>query len=160
MSISKSKQKSGPILEIMTYIEEEYIESALNRLGYMYDEDYPGRKPHKHNRFSRKKREKGQTILYLTMKRVAIFIGIVVLAASTTVATAMAFNEEFRETVKEFIFEFFHIEEEEVVPQLPGTEEVTIDTMFVEPDRSILGGVIEGTMYIHRSPVMPGRASM
>ena len=148
MSISKSKQKSGPILEIMTYIEEEYIESALNRLGYMYDEDYPGRKPHKHNRFSRKKREKGQTILYLTMKRVAIFIGIVVLAASTTVATAMAFNEEFRETVKEFIFEFFHIEAEEVVPQLPGTEEVTIDTMFVEPDRSILGGVIEGR-YVH-----------
>ena len=71
-----------------------------------------------------------------------------VLATTTTVATAMAVNEDFRETVKEFIFEFLHIEEEETVPQLPGTEEVTIDTMYVEPDRSILGGMIEGR-YVH-----------
>ena len=140
--------KSGQILEIMTYIEDKYIESAINRLGYMDDEDYPGRKCRKYNNSSGTKREKVQTVLYRTVKRAAIFIGILVLATSTTVATAMAFNEEFRETVKEIIFEFFHIEEEEVVPRLPGTEEVTVDTMYVEQNRSILGGMIEGR-YVH-----------
>ena len=42
--------KSGQILEIMTYIEDKYIESAINRLGYMDDEDYPGRKCRKYNK--------------------------------------------------------------------------------------------------------------
>lgn len=60
----------------------------------------------------------------------------------------MAFNEEFRETVKEIIFEFFHVEEEEVVPELSGTKEITTDNMYVEHNRSIIGGVIEGR-YVH-----------
>lgn len=138
MSNSKNSLKSGHVLEIMNYIEDEYIESALKRLDYMG------------NKYARKKnvQKKPKMYFYTFAKRVAIFIGIVILATTTTVATAMAVNEDFRETVKEFIFEFLHIEEEETVPQLPGTEEVTIDTMYVEPDRSILGGVIEGR-YVH-----------
>lgn len=138
MSNSKNGLKSGHVLEIMNYIEDEYIESALKRLDYMG------------NKYTEKKfvQKKPKMYFYTFAKRVAIFIGIVVLATTTTVATAMAVNEDFRETVKEFIFEFLHIEEEETVPQLPGTEEVSIDTMYVEPDRSFLGGVIEGR-YVH-----------
>lgn len=138
MSNSKNSLKSGHVLEIMNYIEDEYIESALKRLDYMG------------NKYAEKKtvRKKPKMYFYTFAKRVAIFIGIVILATTTTVATAMAVNEDFRETVKEFIFEFLHIEEEETVPQLPSTEEVTVDTMYVEPDRSFLGGVIEGR-YVH-----------
>lgn len=138
MSNSKNGLKSGHVLEIMNYIEDEYIESALKRLDYMG------------NKYTEKKfvQKKPKMYFYTFAKRVVIFIGIVVLATTTTVATAMAVNEDFRETVKEFIFEFLHIEEEETVPQLPGTEEVSIDTMYVEPDRSFLGGVIEGR-YVH-----------
>ena len=138
MSNSKNSLKSGHVLEIMNYIEDEYIESALKWLGYMG------------NKYAEKKtvQKKPKMYFYTFAKRVAIFIGIVILATTTTVAAAMAVNEDFRETVKEFIFGFLHIEEEETVPQLPGTEEVTIDTMYVEPDRSILGGVIEGR-YVH-----------
>lgn len=138
MSNSKNGLKSGHVLEIMNYIEDEYIESALKRLDYMG------------NKYTEKKfvQKKPKMYFYTFAKRVAIFIGIVVLATTTTVATAMAVNEDFRETVKEFIFEFLHIEEEETVPQLPGTEEVSIETMYVEPDRSFLGGVIEGR-YVH-----------
>lgn len=138
MSNSKNGLKSGHVLEIMNYIEDEYIESALKRLDYMG------------NKYTEKKfvQKKPKMYFYTFAKRVAIFIGIVVLATTTTVATAMAVNEDFRETVKEFIFEFLHIEEDHTVPQLPGTEEVSIDTMYVEPDRSFLGGVIEGR-YVH-----------
>ncbi len=138
MSNSRNGLKSEHILEIMNGIEDAYIESALKRLDYMGDKCTE-------KKFVQKPPKK---LLYTFAKRVAIFISIVVLATTTTVATAMAVNEDFRETVKEIIFEFLHIEEEEVVPQLTGTEEVTIDTMYVEPDRSILGGVIEGR-YVH-----------
>ena len=141
MSNCKNRLRSGHVLEIMNYIDDEYIESALKRLDYIGDNCMEKKsKP--------KKAKKTKTILYTFVRRAAIFIGIVILATTTTVATAMAVNEDFRETVKEFIFEFFHIEEEETVPQLPGTEEVTIDSMYVEPDRSILGGMVEGR-YVH-----------
>ena len=131
----------------MNDIEDDYIESALKRLNY----GNAGRIDCVNavqRRSAKKQQRQVKTILYNIVKHAAVFIGIVVLTATTTVATAMAVNEDFRETVKEFIFEFLHIEEEETVPQLPGTEEVTIDTMYVEPDRSILGGVIEGR-YVH-----------
>ncbi|MBQ8231259.1 MAG: hypothetical protein IJZ34_04960 [Lachnospiraceae bacterium] len=133
----KGSLKSGHILEVMTYIDDEYIQSALNRLEYL-----------KEDTSKEKKKSKGNVPPLSIMKRAAIFIGVVVLAMSTTVATAMAFNEEVREAVKEIIFEFFHIEEEEVVPELSGTEEITIDNMYVEQDRSIIGGIIEGR-YVH-----------
>ena len=35
MSNCKNGLKSGHVLEIMNYIEDEYIESALKRLDYM-----------------------------------------------------------------------------------------------------------------------------
>lgn len=139
MSRGKKGLYSSSILEIMNDIDDAYIESALKRLDYMSDGMYTTRKQAQGRR---------KPVLYTIMKRAAIFIGIVILATTTTVATAMAVNEEFRETVKAIIIEFFHIKEEEVVPQLPGTEEVTIDTMYVEPDRRILDGVIEGR-YVH-----------
>ena len=136
-----SKIKSRDILDIMTYIEDEYIEGALSRLRYLNDDPMQ-------NKPEREKRTKGNGLIFTVMKRAAIFIGIVFLVTSTTVATAMAFNEEFREAVKEIIFEFFQIEYGEIVPELSGTEEVTLDTMYVEQDRRILGGMIEGR-YVH-----------
>lgn len=135
------------IIETMNYIEDEYIESALKRLGYTNKVDDTERK-RKDLEVVPYKKQKSKSPLSIIMKRVAVFIGATVLITSTTVATAMAVNEDFREIVKEILFNFLHIEEEEVVPELPSTEEVTIDTMYVEPDRSILGGVIEGR-YVH-----------
>ena len=147
MSNSKSGLKSGHILEIMNDIEDEYIESARKWLDYGNDRAFDNVNALQRHH-TKKHQRQGKTLLYTLAKRVAIFIGIVVLATTTTVVTAMAVNEDFRQAVKEIIFDFLHIEEEEVVPQLPGTEEVTIDTMYVEPDRSILGGIIEGR-YVH-----------
>lgn len=43
----------------------------------------------------------------------------------------MAFHEELREMVKEIIFDFFHAEEEEVVPELSGREEISIENMYL-----------------------------
>lgn len=136
-----SQLKSGHILETMTHIDDRYIQSALNRLGYLHAEQ-----PVKAKYMPR--RSKNNVIAWKIAKRAAVLMGAVILAATTTVATAMAFNEEFRETVKEIIFEFFPVEEEEVVPELSGTEEITLDNMYVEQDRSIIGGVIEGR-YVH-----------
>ena len=147
MSNSKSGLKSGQILEIMSDIEDEYIASALKWLDYGNDGAFDNVNALQRSH-TKKHQIQGKTLLYTLAKRVAIFIGIAVLATTTTVTTAMAINEDFRETIKEIIFDFLHIEEEEVVPQLPGKEEVTIDTMYVEPDRSILGGIIEGR-YVH-----------
>lgn len=127
----KNNLKSGHILEVMTDIEDAYIESAFHRLKDI-----------------KKAQKSGSTTVYKILKRAAIFMGMTVLAASTTVAAAMAMNEDFRETVTEMIFEFFHIEEEEVVPALDSTEQVTTESMYVEPTRSILDGVIEGR-YVH-----------
>lgn len=72
---------------------------------------------------------------YKIMKRAAIFIAVVILGVAATVTTAMAFHEELREMVKEIIFDFFHAEEEEVVPELSGREEISIENMYVEQDR-------------------------
>lgn len=138
--------KSGQILETMTYIDDAYIQSASKRLGYL-DDIHMETKQNK-KKMKKEKKSTGNVLAFRFVKRVAVFIGIVFLAMSTTVATAMAVNEDFLETVKEIFFEFFHIEEEEVVPELSGKEEITVDTMYVEQDRSIIGGVIEGR-YVH-----------
>ena len=143
----KSNLRSGHILEIMTYIEDGYIQSALDRLGYLQEEQR-SRRMRTEGKTEKEETARKKAAVFTIMKRAAILICVLILATSTTVATAMAFNEEFREAVKDMIFEFFRIEEEEVVPQLLGTEEVTIDTMYVEQGRSILGGVIEGR-YVH-----------
>ena len=138
--------KSGQILETMTYIDDAYIQSASKQLGYLDDIHMETKQSKKKPK--KEKKSTGNVLAFRFVKRVAVFIGIVFLAMSTTVATAMAVNEDFRETVKEIFFDFFHIEEEEVVPELSGTEEITVDTMYVEQDRSIIGGVIEGR-YVH-----------
>ncbi len=125
--------KSEYILDTMTYINDKYIRNAINRLGYLKEE---------------KKQVTGQMFIFPILRRIAIFIGIVILALSTSVATVMAFNEEFREAVCEIIFEFFHIEQEEVVPELSNDVEITTHNMYVEQERSIIGGLIEGR-YVH-----------
>lgn len=142
-----NRLKSGHVLETMNYIEDGYIESALSRLGYLTG-DSDGEMKMKNSKPRKHVKQKSGSIAFMIMRRVAIFIGVAFLATTATVTTAMAFNEEFRETVKEIIFEFFHVEDEEVVPELSDTEEITIDTMYVEQDRSIIGGVIEGR-YVH-----------
>lgn len=140
-----SKLRSKHVLEVMTDIDEEYIQSALNRLDYLSEDKSKGTRQ---SGKEYKKNTKEKNIAFSIMKRVAIFIGVVILVTTTTVATAMAFSEEFRETVKEIIFEFFRVEEEEMVPEMSHTELITTDNMYVEQDRSIIGGVIEGR-YVH-----------
>ncbi len=137
------KLKSGYILEVMTDIDDAYIRSAFCRL-----EDRPQKPVLDIGQDERPVLRGEGKWKGSALKKAAVFFVAVFLAMSTTVATAMAFNEEFRETVKEIIFEFFHIEEEEVVPELPGTEEITLDNMYVEQERSFIGGIIEGC-YVH-----------
>lgn len=139
--------KNGHILETMNYIKDGYIESALSRLGYLTGES-DAEMNVKKNKTRKYAKKKSGSIVYKLMRRVAIFICAAILATTVTVTTAMAFHEEFKETIKEIIFDFFHAEEEEVVPELSGTEEITTDNMYVEQDRSIIGGVIEGR-YVH-----------
>ena len=139
--------KSGHILGTMNYIEDEYIESALSRLGYLAGRSAAEKNVQK-GKSKKYTKQKSGSVVYKIMKRAAIFIGVAILGAAATVTTAMAFHEEFRETVKEIIFEFFRAEEEEVVPELSGREDITIENMYVEQDRSIIGGVIEGR-YVH-----------
>lgn len=144
-----SNFKSAHILAVMTYIDDEYIQSALDRMGYLTEgpsEDLTKGKNGAKTGICTK--QKAESLAFMIVKRVAIFIGVVILAATASVTTAVAFSEEFRETVKEIIIEFFHMEEEEIVPELSGAEDITTENMYVEQDRSIIGGIIEGR-YVH-----------
>lgn len=124
--------RSEQILEAMTYIDDSYIVRTLNKL----DAAKPGKKP------------RTGALIFSVLRKVAIFVGIMILALSTTMITAMAVDEEFRENIKEMIFEFLHIEQEEVVPPLSNEAEITLDNMYVEQERSIIGELIEGR-YVH-----------
>lgn len=146
-----SKLLSGQILEAMTNIDDEYIQSALNRLDYLHVEWLGGIQPvaeQTERRASMEMKSRNNLIIWKIMKRVSILIGVAILATTTTFVTTMAFSEEFRKNVKEVFFEFFHVEEKEVVPELPDTGKITTENMYVEQDRSIIGGIIEGR-YVH-----------
>lgn len=123
--------KSEYILDAMGEIEEEYITKALKRLSYEVTE-----------------KAEVRLIWIKILRRAAMFIGVALLVMSSSVATVMAFNEEFREEVIDFFIDFFHIEEVEEVPVLPVDTEVTTESMYVEPERTFLDGRIEGR-YIH-----------
>ena len=62
MSNSKNGLKSGHVLEIMNYIEDEYIESALKRLDYMGNK-YARKKKFLPFKFNEQKKLKDDTII-------------------------------------------------------------------------------------------------
>lgn len=66
-----------------------------------------------------------------------------VLMVILSIGTAMAASPEFRELV----FRFFHIEQEQIIPDSTVNTELSVDDMFVEPKITI-GDVIEGK-YVH-----------
>lgn len=121
------------LLDAVGEIDEEYVKEALRKLTYD----------------TQKEEQKEKKVIWITMlRRVAVFIGVAFILTTSSVATAMAFNEDFREEVIAFFIDFFHIEEEEAVPELPMNTEITTENMYVEPNRSFLDEKIEGR-YIH-----------
>lgn len=119
---------SKNILDAMTNIENDHILSAQRKLGY--DPDMQSNT----GAFSRTHR---------TLRRTIALIAAVIMLVSVCFTTALAVSPEFRE----LIFRFFHIEQEQVIPQTPVATEVSADDMFVEPKISI-GDVLEGK-YVH-----------
>ncbi len=138
----RSEGLSRSILDAMNDIEDAYIESARKRL-----QDVRRDKKISEDKIIRGDK-KIRTARLSLLQKAAVLFGVLAFAASTSVATAMAVNEEFREAVKEVIYEIFHIEEAEMIPQMPVESQITVENMYVEQDRSILGDVIEGR-YIH-----------
>lgn len=138
------------ILETITNIDDAYIQSALGRLGYL-DAQWHGKAQSAECEAGQSVSNEGKSVnvtLRKLLKSAAVFIGVAILAAMTTVATTMAFSEEFRTTVKEVIFEFFHVEGTSIIPELSGKDIITTENMYVEQDRSIIGHIIEGR-YVH-----------
>lgn len=114
------------ILDALGSVDDAYILSAAQRLGYTQSS---GRRT-------------------FPMRRFAACIAAVLLLLSTSFVTAMAVSEEFRE----FIYSFFRAEEPEVVPAhttpIPESSVPPEDQMAVEPEKIVIGDVIEST-YVH-----------
>ncbi len=110
---------SNMLLEAMTDIDNTHILSAKKQLGYG-DEMYPKN----HRRFY--------------FRRCVALVAAVAILLSISCITAMAVSPEFRELV----FRFLHIEQEQIIPETPVTNEVTPEDMFAEPIITI-GGVID-----------------
>lgn len=75
-------------------------------------------------------------------RRALVFLA-AVLVLMLSVVTAMAVSPELREQV----FRFFHIEQEQTIPESTAATKFTPDDMFAEPN-IVIGGVIQGK-YIH-----------
>lgn len=76
-------------------------------------------------------------------RRRLIALAAAVLMVILSVGTALAVSPEFRELV----FRFFHIEQEQIIPDSTVNTELSVGDMFVEPKITI-GDVIEGK-YVH-----------
>ena len=113
---------SFEILQAMTEIPNDYILSVRDRLGYDRASAVKYRRP---------------------LRRAAALIAAVIIMLTACFTTAFAASPEFRELV----FRFFHIEQEEVIPESTVDTELSADDMFAEPSISI-GDVIEGK-YVH-----------
>lgn len=91
-----------------------------------------------------------------TLRRLVSWAAVLLLLAAASFVTAMAVSREFRESV----FSFFRIEQTEVIPQhdepasLPPESET--DAMAVEPQKILIGDVIEGT-YVQTPQASHGR---
>lgn len=112
------------ILDAMTDIDSAYIASAQKHLGLLSEAQnttHGGR----------------------MLRRAVVLIAAVVALMVGTFTTAMAVSEDFRELV----FRFLHVEQEQVIPEIPVNTELSTEDMFAEPKISV-GGVIEGK-YVH-----------
>ena len=77
-----------------------------------------------------------------------------VLMVILSVGTALAVSPAFRELV----FRFFHIEQEQIIPDSTVSTELSVDDMFVEPKITI-GDVIEGK-YVHTPDATHARSGI
>ena len=115
---------SFDILQAMTDIPSDQILSASARLGY--DADASPLSCHRRS-----------------FRKTLILIAAVVMIMTATFTTVFAASPEFRELV----FRFFHIEQEQIIPESTVSTELSVDEMFAEPSIHI-GDVLQGK-YVH-----------
>ncbi len=112
------------LLEAMTGIDNAYILSAQEQLGY--HEMIPKKRPGK-----------------LSLKKRLVLAAVIAVILSLSFTTAMAVSPEFRETV----FRFLRIGQTQIIPEASVTTQVTPEDMFAEPAVSIGDAVT--ARYIH-----------
>ena len=117
---------SFEILQAMTDIPNEHILAVRDRLGYDSVE-FPVLHVRRHR----------------SLRRTLALIAAVIIMVAACFTTALAVSPEFRELV----FRFFHIEQEQIIPETPVTTELSVEDMFVE-QKITIGDVIEGK-YVH-----------
>ncbi len=112
------------LLDAVTDIDDMYILSALKQLAHV-ENNAP-------------KYRSG-----ISFRKVLASVAVIVLLFTVSFTTALAVSPEFREMV----FQFFHIEQKQVIPESSVTTEITPEDMFIEPAIT-LGSVIEA-QYVH-----------
>lgn len=112
------------ILAALTYMDNQYIDSAQKKLGYLSDSRKSGR----------------VSSGFRTLRRALSLGAAVLLLTSVLFMTAMAASKEFRE----FIFRFFQVEQTEFVPE----RNAETNPFGVEEEQVDIGGILKGT-YIH-----------
>lgn len=128
--------KPMELLSAMTYINSSYILSAQKKLGCLPEEPAPP------------KPIPTRTILRKALALAAALM----IAVSVLFVTALAVSEDFRE----YVFQFFRVEQTEVVPQHPGDP---TELFGVEQENVNIGGVIRGT-YVHTPAASHARSGI
>lgn len=108
------------LLEAFTDIDNRYILSAQETLGYLHQPRHR------------------------TLRSRLILIAAVIALVAASFTTAMAVSPTFREAV----FSFFSISQSEIIPELDPFDEIEPDSMEVANAQIDIGGVIEAT-YVH-----------
>lgn len=120
--------KSMNILEAMNDIDIRFIVSAQKRMGYDISESINP------DAYIQKK---------VNLKKTALLIAAAVLLITACITTALAVNPQLREKM----FRFFHIEQEQVIDKNNINTEISEDNMFAEKT-IVLDDAVEGK-YIH-----------
>jgi len=124
------------LLSAMTYINSSYILSAQKKLGYLPEETAPT------------KPIRSRTVLRKALALAAALM----IATSVLFVTALAVSEDFRE----YVFQFFRVEQTEVVPENPQN---STELFAVEQENVDIGGVIRGT-YVHTPAASHARSGI
>lgn len=128
--------KPMELLSAMTYINSSYIAAAQKKLGYLSEETV-ALKPIRTGR---------------VLRKALALAAALMIAVSVLFVTALAVSEDFRE----YVFQFFRVEQTEVVPESP---ENSTELFAVEQENVDIGGVIRGT-YVHTPAASHARSGI
>ena len=118
--------KREDLLTALTEIEDEYLLSAEKRLAPAAESTRAAPPV-----LQRKRR----------LRKGLLTAAVAAAVAMALFTTALAVNTAFRETV----FRLLHMEQEEIVPHRPPMQPVENGAMYTEPERVVMGGVLERT---------------